>query len=197
MKKLLKICTAGIVLTLALSTTALAAQWRLGSKGWWYEYDDRTYPMQKWELINNNWYYFDSAGTMRTGWVKVADQWYYCETSGEMRTADLQTDVMLFKFNADGSCSNFYDNNIPSTQAGWATYNTGSIETLATAVLEGKVVHYNGQYWAKPDYVGLLKNEEVVYYNDIAPQETRDRYALSNMEIPPRETEPRDLDGIN
>ena len=128
---------------------------------------------------------FLSDGYMNTGWVKSNGQWYYCEPSGEMRTADLQTDVMLFRFDEDGICSNFYDNTTPSTQAGWSNYGTTSLSTWANAIIEGNIVYYNGQYWATPDYTSTMKNVNVVYYHDISADngkqiETVNRYSLAD-----------------
>lgn len=186
MKK--KILLIAFLLSMSGVFSSYAGQWKENAKGYWYQNDDGTNPAASWQYINGQWYYFKPDGYMNTGWIKISDQWYYCESSGEMRTADLPTDVMTFKFNGDGSCSNFYENTTPSDQAGWANYGTTSLSTWADAILQGNIVYYNGQYWATPDYTSTLKNTQVVYYHDIANDnggatQTRDRYYLANLDL--------------
>lgn len=192
--------SAAVVLSLSVSAPALAAEWKQNSTGWWYQNDDGTNPAGAWQLIDGQWYYFKSDGYMNTGWIKVSGQWYYCEPSGEMRTSDLQTDVFTFKFNADGSCSNFYENTTPSTQAGWSPYNTASLETITNAILNGNVVYYNGGYWATPDYSSSLKDEDVVYFHDVsqdAADTQTNRFGLAELDIPDEDDDySDDLDGF-
>lgn len=181
MKK--KIAVVAMALSITLCTvSAHAAQWEQDSTGYRYRNDDGSNITSAWANIDNKWYYFKPDGYMNIGWIKVNDKWYYCETSGEMRTADLVTDVMTFKFNTNGSCTNFYDNNTPSDQAGWANYGTTSLSTWESAILNGDIVYYNGQYWAKPDYVSSLKKEEVVYFHDVSEDvQPVDRFALAGL----------------
>ena len=140
---------------------------------------------------------------MNTGWIKVSGQWYYCESTGEMRTSDLQTDVFTFKFNSDGTCSNFYENASPSLEAGWASYSPGSLADLANAMASGDVIYYNGQYLATPDYSSMFKHETIVYYHDISPDVENTasrRYALAELDIDFSDyydNTTADLDGIN
>lgn len=42
--------------------------WKHTDIGWWYMYDDGTYPANKWEVINHHWYLFNKDGYMVTGW---------------------------------------------------------------------------------------------------------------------------------
>lgn len=194
------------LLSLSMCFPVFAGEWKENATGWWYQNDDGTNPAGAWTQIDGKWYYFKSDGYMNTGWIKVSNQWYFCESSGEMRTSDLQTDVFTFKFNADGSCANFYENTTPSTQAGWSNYGTTSLSTWANAILEGNIVYYNGQYWATPDYVSSIKNEEVVYFHEIG-QDTEntaaDRYNLVDLEISDidddsnLDTDSEDIDGFN
>lgn len=140
--------------------------------------------------------------SIKTGWIKESDQWYYFDSTGKARTDDLLTDVMTFKFNPDGSCYNFYENTIPSEQAGWSNYSTSSISRLATNILKGNVIYYAGQYWATPDYFNMLKNEDIVYEHDIATDngqttEPVNRYSSSDLDIVPSENSPNEsLTGI-
>lgn len=188
MRKSFKVIISAIVLTLSITGTAFAGQWKQNTTGWWYQRDDGSNPSNKWEQISDKWYYFTPAGYINTNWIKVSDKWYYCEPSGEMRTTALQTDVMLFQFNSDGSCSNFYENSTPSVQAGWSPYSAGSVDTLQRAILDGKVVHYEGQYWLKPDYVSMAKNETIAYFNDIAPAQQTNRYSMADATFKTEDT---------
>jgi len=60
--------------------------WKKGDKGWWYEYDDGSYPASQWEYIDGKWYYFDGEGWMKTGWIKWNEHWFYCADDGHMVT---------------------------------------------------------------------------------------------------------------
>lgn len=51
---------------------------------------------------------------------------------------------------------------------GWVPYSTGDAATLLKYLASGDVVEYNGQYWASPELVNMMANEEVVYIQDIA-----------------------------
>lgn len=199
MRKTLLLITC-VLLSSSMHFPAFAGEWKQNNTGWWYQNDDGTNPAASWQQINGNWYYFKSDGYMNVGWIKVSDQWYYCESSGEMRTSDLQTDVFTFKFNSEGSCSNFYENGTPSSQAGWASYGTTSLATFAEALASGKVIHYNGQYWGTPDYVSSLKNENIVYFHEISTEAENgsvNRYGLADLDIPDSEDESSsDLDGF-
>lgn len=199
-KKFLTVLTLTAIMA-STPSTAYAAEWILDSTGYWYQNDDGSYPASTWQSINGYWYYFLPSGYMATGWIKVSNQWYYLEASGEMRTADLITDVFTFRFNSDGSCINFYENTTPSAQAGWASYGTTSLSTWANAISEGKIVYYNGQYWASPDYKNLAKTEEVVYEHDIAKDATKsnnNRHWIVDFKILNDNTNnnSQDLDGI-
>lgn len=162
MKKKLLIALTAATLLASFPLTVYAGEWQQDSTGFWYLNDDGTKPVDTWKLIDNNWYYFKSNGYMNTGWINVSGQWYYCEPTGQMRTTELPTDVFTFQFNADGTCSNFYKNTTPSTQAGWANYGTSSLSSFANAIAAGNIVYYNGSYWATPDYTSSLKNQQVV-----------------------------------
>lgn len=184
MKKRLFTMLTTILICLNSIIITFAGSWQQDAGRYWYQYDDGTKAAEKWEFINGNWYYFRPSGYMATNWTKVNDKWYYLEPTGEMRTSPLITDVFVFYFNADGSCTNFYENTTPSTQAGWANYNTGSLATLTEELVKGNIVYYNGTYWATPDYRNLLTNEKVVSYHDISKDTTpNDRFGFADAKI--------------
>lgn len=171
MKKKLLTALAAVAMLICFPLTAYAGEWQQDYKGYWYINDDGTKPIAKWEQIDGKWYYFRTDGYRNTGWVKVDGKWYYCEPTGEMRTTTLQTDVFTFRFNADGTCTNFYDNTTPSTEAGWYHYDSSSASTWANVISKGWVISYNGSYWATPDYVNMLRNP-VVYTSDTSFDDT-------------------------
>lgn len=55
--------------------------WIFDNKGWWFKYQDGTWPKSQWiELEWNNvknWYYFGADGYMTTGWYQDGGKWYY------------------------------------------------------------------------------------------------------------------------
>ena len=61
--------------------------WIKTGSGWWYRYEDGTYPANQWLLINHHWYLFNPNGYMCTSWHRwngtecdPADgtgDWYY------------------------------------------------------------------------------------------------------------------------
>ncbi|GLB31107.1 hypothetical protein LAD12857_30300 [Lacrimispora amygdalina] len=116
------------LLAAAFSMTAYAADWKNNDKGWWYQYDDGTYPVNKLEKIGEYWYYFNEAGYAQSGWVQLDTGWY--------------------ELNDYGICQNPID---PSTQqpagapyGGWIKYVDwfGSKEELGA-------VYHNNFYWIK------------------------------------------------
>jgi hypothetical protein len=108
--------------------TAFAAEWKNNDTGWWYEYDDGTYPANKLEKIGNYWYYFNEIGYAQQDWLQLETGWY--------------------SFNNNGICVNPID---PVTQLpvgspypGWILYHEiyGSKEDLGA-------IPYNDLYWIK------------------------------------------------
>ena len=59
-----------------------AGVWKWSARGWWYRYEDGSYPSSTALVIDGSTYRFDAAGYMRTGWVKDQGAWYYHEASG-------------------------------------------------------------------------------------------------------------------
>ena len=56
--------------------------WKRDGRGWWYRYEDGTYPADTTLAIDGATYRFDARGYMRTGWVKEQGSWYYHKASG-------------------------------------------------------------------------------------------------------------------
>ena len=66
----------------APTPTPKAGTWRWDGRGWWYRYEDGTYPADTTLAIDGATYRFDARGYMRTGWVKEQGSWYYHNASG-------------------------------------------------------------------------------------------------------------------
>ena len=61
---------------------AKAGTWVKDSIGWWYRYEDGTYPASQEAEIGGATYRFDARGYMVTGWVLDDGRWFYHEASG-------------------------------------------------------------------------------------------------------------------
>lgn len=65
-----KITTVALttLMAMAISVPAFAAQWQSDANGWWYQYDDGSYPANTWQWIDGNGdgmaesYYFNEQG---------------------------------------------------------------------------------------------------------------------------------------
>ena len=80
--------------------------WRLN--GWWFCYDDGTFPYDEWVYLTWNgrsdWYYFDVDGWMEDGWLYRNNNWYYLHTQydntrGHMYTGWHEIDGKWYYFN--------------------------------------------------------------------------------------------------
>ena len=65
-----------------LKAAPKTGEWTWGARGWWYRYEDGSYPVDAAVVIDGSTYRFDAAGYMRTGWVFEAGEWYYHSLSG-------------------------------------------------------------------------------------------------------------------
>ncbi len=79
-----------MMLVLVPMNANAAGTWMQNATGWWYQYDDGTYPVSQWLSLNGNWYYFDEAGYMCVGPRKIGSQYYYFDNNGVMRTGWVQ-----------------------------------------------------------------------------------------------------------
>ena len=103
MKRMKIIVAMALVCLMVLSAAgAGAAGWQSGSRGWWYENTDGSYPANQWQRIDGDWYYFDASGWMVTGWKKISGSWYYFESSGAMMTGWQRIDEQYYYFDGSG-----------------------------------------------------------------------------------------------
>ncbi len=89
-------------------------QWKKDDKGWWFQFDDGTWPSEQWVLLDWNgtslWYYFNREGYMVTGWFDQGGERYYLHavsdgSLGGMYTGWHQIDGKWYYFNdiSDGT----------------------------------------------------------------------------------------------
>lgn len=76
--------------------------WQKDDTGYWWKWEDGTYPKAEWQEIDGNQYYFDDNGYMYTGWLEYKDSWYYLDPDGRMVTDWYIVDGLWFYFNSDG-----------------------------------------------------------------------------------------------
>ena len=60
--------------------------WVLNASGWWYAYEDGTWPSDGKKVIGKDTYFFAVSGAMHTGWVLRPEGWYYLGGDGVMKT---------------------------------------------------------------------------------------------------------------
>lgn len=61
---------------------AKAGAWVKDAVGWWYRYEDSSYPASMSAQIDGATYRFDARGYMVTGWALEGGQWFYHGASG-------------------------------------------------------------------------------------------------------------------
>jgi len=97
--------------------------WKVDAKGWWFQYEDGTYPKHAWAKLpirndnsNESWFLFDGSGYMLYSWQKESGKWYCLGGSddGTMKTGW----VFDTKYNRW-----FYMNDSGAMQIGWQKIN--------------------------------------------------------------------------
>ena len=76
--------------------------WKWDGRGWWYRYEDGSYPSSETLVIDGATYRFDASGYMRTGWVFDGGQWYYHKASGAQASGWVLSGVRWYYLNPDG-----------------------------------------------------------------------------------------------
>jgi lysozyme len=83
MKKRFYLALSALAISTALTIPVFAGTWKQDNTGWWYERDDKSFPVSVWEQIDGSWYYFNENGYM------LSNQWfgnYYLGSTGAMLT---------------------------------------------------------------------------------------------------------------
>ena len=76
--------------------------WKRDGRGWWYRYEDGSYPASETLVIDGATYRFDASGYMRTGWVFEGGQWYFHAASGAQASGWVLSGVHWYYLNPDG-----------------------------------------------------------------------------------------------
>lgn len=99
-----------------------AGTWQMNAVGWWYRYNDGTWPVNCWAYLDNGntnyWFHFDQEGYMQTGWfTDINGKIYYLNpvsdgTRGSMKTGWQAIDGKWYYFNptSDGYKGAMYQN---------------------------------------------------------------------------------------
>ena len=94
-----------IVVGLTGETVVSGPHWVQNSTGWWYEYEDGTYPKDSWQKIDGKWYSFDSQGYARCNqWLQDNGKWYWLKSDCSMACNEwLHIDGKEYQFNSHGA----------------------------------------------------------------------------------------------
>lgn len=100
-----------------------AGQWRQDAKGWWFQFNNGTWPASAWLRLEwegrYDWYYFNAEGYMETGWLTDGGNLYYLHTvsdgyKGSMYTGWHCIDGKWYYFNtvSDGTLGRLFVNSV-------------------------------------------------------------------------------------
>ena len=88
MRKKLFILTLICMLLICLIPLNVSAKelgtWKHNIKGWWYEYQDKSYAKNTFLTINGKTYYLNADGSMATGIVNIAGVNHLFDANGVM-----------------------------------------------------------------------------------------------------------------
>ncbi|MBQ4522479.1 MAG: hypothetical protein IJA10_05935 [Lachnospiraceae bacterium] len=169
-KKMLKKISKMIVITVlaSLLTTPIcvqAADWYKDNTGWWWQEDDGSYPVSKWEKIGGKWYHFNAVGYMDTGWYKEGGNWYYLGgvNDGAMKTGWQLVDGLYYYMYSDGrmAANTWVDQYYVGANGAWVP-NPSSGGTYAVNNKNGKI-HIVGECFATGN--GSNAMTDAVYFN--------------------------------
>lgn len=82
--------------------TYLKTGWQFDQAGMWYLYDDGTYPVSCWRLIDGAYYHFNPSGYLEVNtWVLEANGWRYVGVDGKMCTGWYMMNNKWYYFNTN------------------------------------------------------------------------------------------------
>ena len=134
----------------------LRGTWKKDSKGWWYQWDDGSYPISRflkiaettyyfnadgymvtgWQSVNGKWYYFDGSGAMVTGWKQIGGKWYYLASwkKGAMVTGFQLLDEKLYYFKESGEMATGWQSIFDT----WYYFDTSGVMVTGWKQIDGK-----------------------------------------------------------
>ena len=131
-----------------------AGRWVRDALGWWWRFEDGTYPVSTVRRIDGQLYRFDARGYMVTGWVKNGGSWYYHGVGGAQATGWVQDAGSWYYLDDSGAMvtgwlpyagSWYYLDGSGAMATGWLPYagswyyldGSGALVT-GTRVIEGR-----------------------------------------------------------
>ena len=131
-----------------------AGRWVGDALGWWWRFEDGTYPVSTVRRIDGQLYRFDARGYMVTGWVKNGGSWYYHGLGGAQATGWVQDAGSWYYLDDSGAMvtgwlpyagSWYYLDDSGAMVTGWLPYagswyyldGSGAMVT-GTRVIEGR-----------------------------------------------------------
>lgn len=145
------------VLTLTMTMTALAGEWKKDNVGWWYQNDDGSYTVNNWQWIDGNndgvaeCYYFDNTGYMWTN-AKPTPDGYTVDANGAwVVNGQIQTKAV-----ATQAAPAVTETAAPAQTGDYSgvfgiyDYSTGTYTNASTLVIKKNA---DGSYHVKCDYM--------------------------------------------
>ncbi len=141
--------------------------WKQNETGWWYEYDDGSYPTDEWQLINDKWYHFDNNGYMQTGWIHIPSGWYYLEPDGSMVTGWKLVNGKWYYMNELGTMQTgwvkvnniwYYLNTNGDIATGWVMSNDTWYYTNESGAMQTGWVEVNHKWYYLDEKGAMLAN---------------------------------------
>lgn len=155
----------------------LSGSWILNATGWWYAYDDGSWPsngifdingtkyafdasgymVTGWYLDQDGWYYFNGSGAMMTGWQLVGGSWYYLDGANAEHLG-----LMVSNCGKEIGGQKYFFNGSGAMYTGWALmpegwyYTNGSGAMVTGWQLVGGVWYYLDE--ANTEYPGLMSD---------------------------------------
>ncbi|WP_394884258.1 GH25 family lysozyme [Clostridium butyricum] len=132
-------------------------EWQLNNVGWWYKFNDGTYPANEWYKIDGKWYLFNSEGYTLYGWQwSDGGNWYYLggRNDGSMKTGWVLTGGKWYYFNSQGAM-----------QVGWQEINNQWYYFDSNGEMQTGWLKYNGEYYLLYSDGQMARNCELYGYS--------------------------------
>ena len=111
-----------------------AGRWVRDALGWWWRFEDGTYPVSTVRRIDGQLYRFDARGYMVTGWVKNGGSWYYHGVGGAQVTGWVQDAGSWYYLDDSGAMVTGW---LPYAGSWYYLDDSGAMVT-GTRVIEGR-----------------------------------------------------------
>ena len=111
-----------------------AGRWVGDALGWWWRFEDGTYPVSTVRRIDGQLYRFDARGYMVTGWVKNGGSWYYHGLGGAQATGWVQDAGSWYYLDDSGAMVTGW---LPYAGSWYYLDGSGAMVT-GTRVIEGR-----------------------------------------------------------